>query len=138
MNIKIAKRGVILWGPRITANKNHFTFSTAFCKTYKVSKKEYNCVQLGLDEDSGRVAIGLMKTNMNNQALRITFVRGMKHGTCTINPLIASIGIKIEDIEGTYSSSESAIDGPINVPGFSKITFFLEPKNRIKKQRKMK
>jgi hypothetical protein len=104
-------------------------FSAGFFRTFNIDINLTKYIRLAYDTDTKEIAIEFSDIKRNdNEYLRMTLTQSKTSASSSINPILATFSIGINEISGTYKGE--ALIGPVKINSFTDKGFILKVKLR--------
>lgn len=132
MAFQVVKRGTRSSDSKIYISKLARTvaFSTGWCRENDLSTAKTYYLRMAYDPTSREIALDIVDNIGANsdEYMKLSWGSGKTSAACSVNPILVSFGISIDDIAGTYRGD--SIIGPTIVPDFSSKAHILRTKLR--------
>lgn len=132
MTFQVVKRGTRPSDVKIYISKvaKTLALSTGWCRENHMESSRIYYLRMAYNPDSREIALEVVDQVGKNsdEYMKLSWGSGKTSAACSVNPIIASFGINIEEISGTYKGD--SIVGPTTIPDFSSKAYILRTKIR--------
>lgn len=105
------------------------SFSAGFFRNENIDLSKIKYIKMAYNQDTEELAVEFSETKKNaSEYLKLTPTTTNTSASCTVNSILSTFSMDIEDIKGTYKGK--AVQGPVQIEGFAEEAYILKAKYR--------